>query len=146
LEKDTGTWQKFGMLGWSPDDSLFAIAYPPCDPKQPAEEIIIGNGTNGAVVVKLEANFLISELAWLSPRSFAYSMYSGDARDLAVIEQRADGNWVQVKTFKKIGNKETTGLTATSAHSVAWRQGKEIWGLDFADGVQKKIWETTARN
>jgi hypothetical protein len=62
---------------------------------------------------------------------------------VAVIEQTPVGNWVQTKIFKKLGNKEMTGLVATSSHSVAWRQGASLWALDFASAVPEKIWEST---
>jgi len=135
------SWQNFGLLGWSPDDNLFACAFPP-DPKQPLEEIIIYNGETGEVVAKLEASIFLSELAWLTPHSFAYSFRDWDNYDVAVIEQKPDGNWIQAQIFKKVGNKEMTGLVATSSHSIAWRQGASLCALDFASAVPEKIWES----
>jgi hypothetical protein len=143
-QKEEGwSWQRFGMLGWSPDDSLFACAYPPNDPKQPGEEILLCNGITGEIVAKLEAVVTLAEFTWLTPRSFVYSSWDGDSHNVQVIEQKPDGNWVQARTFRQIGNKQMKGLTATSSNSVAWRQEGSIWALDFADGSPQKIWECT---
>ena len=143
-QKEAGwSWQTFGVLGWSPDDRLFACAFPPNDPQQPGEEILICDGNSGEVVTKLEASMFLSELAWLTPRSFAYTFWDGDNHDVAVIEQKPDGNWVQAQIFKKLGNKQMTGLVATFPGSVAWRQGASIWSLDFATGTAQAIWQST---
>jgi hypothetical protein len=146
-QKEKGwSWQYFGMLGWSPGDGYFACAFPANDPKQPAEVILICDGATGGMVAKLAASFLLSEFTWLSPRSFACSYWDGDRHDLQVIEQKPDGNWIQARTFKQLGNKQMKGLTATSSNSVAWRQEGSIWALDFADGSPQKIWECTTNN
>lgn len=134
-------WQPFGIKGWSPDDKLFAFCYP-SDLAKYEEQIIIYDGNSGEAVIKLTAPTLLSELTWLAPRSFAYSFWNGDTHDLAVIQQKPDGDWVQARTFRQLGNKEMAGLVATSSNSVAWRQGESIWSLDFASAAPQKIWES----
>jgi hypothetical protein len=138
------SWQKYGMLGWSPDDQFFACAYPPNDPRQPAEEIIVVNGATGEVVVKLVASNMLTEFAWLTGHSFANAFWDGENRDVAVVEQKPDGSWIQAQLFKQLHNKEMSDLMATSDHSVAWRQGASLRALDFAVGRAEKIWESNS--
>ena len=140
------SWQLFGGLGWSPDDGWFACALPPNDPKQPAEEIIIVNGVTGEGVVKLKASQLLGDFAWLTPNSFAEVSWDGDSHDLTVVEQVREGDWEEKSVIKKIGGKNMTALTATSAQSVAWREGDSLWSLDLAAPTPEKIWEATPTN
>jgi hypothetical protein len=136
------SWLPFGIKGWSPDDKLFAFCYP-SDLAKYEDQIIIYDGSSGEVVTKLMGTAFMSDFTWLSPHSFAYSFWNGDTHDITVIEKKPDGDWVLAQTLKQIGNKEMTGMVATSPHSVAWRQGGDVWALDFNSPTPKKIWEST---
>jgi len=143
-EKGWRGWLNFGMLGWSPDDRFFACAFPPNDPRQPQQEIIIYNGDTGEAVITLGAgNNKLTDFAWLTSDSFVYAFSDGNNHYGTVIKQKPDGNWVQASNFRKLGNEEMTGLVATSSHSIAWQQGTSLWTLDFVDGTPQKIWESS---
>jgi len=140
------SWADFGMMGWSPDDTLFACVFPPNKPGQPLEEIIIYNGATGEEVIRLGAgNNSVRNFAWLSNRSFAYvyELSGGNNHVVATIEQKPDGNWIQSPVFQNIGDKSITGLVATSSHSIAWQQEASLWALDFTDGNPRNIWESS---
>jgi hypothetical protein len=137
--------QHFKMVGWSPDGKLFACAFPPHDSQQPEEEILICDGQTGDVVTKLGVDSKFVEFTWLMPASFAYTYWSDDRHNIAVITQKSEKEWAQTQIFRGIGtlDKELAGLTALSAESVAWREGGSLWTLDFATGEPRKVWDST---
>jgi hypothetical protein len=130
---------RFGMLGWSPDGKSFAYAFP-----NNQEEVIICDATSGETTGKMAVDAAITELAWLSPHSFAYLNYN---QDVSVREQKPDGTWIQSHLYPKIASENLQSIqnsfTATSEKSVAWQRGNEIWTLDFESSAFKKIWEST---
>jgi hypothetical protein len=144
-QKEKGySWQKFGMLGWSPDDKLFAYAYPPRSPKLPEEQVVICNGLSGDAVAAIPVDPGILQLAWLSPDSFAYLTYQ---HDVSVWERKPEGAWFQSHLFKAVTkghlDSDENYLTATSARAVAWKEEGRIWWLDIDASAPACIWEST---
>ena len=146
-EEKSYSWQRFGMLGWSPDDKLFAYAVPlkhQLNEGQREEQIVVCNGLSGEMVAKISGDPDLTQIAWLSPQSFAYLTYNQDVR---VWNQKTDGSWAQTRNYTKIASGRLeiieNSFTATSESSVAWQKGNEIWALDFSTSTLKKIWEST---
>jgi hypothetical protein len=140
-------WQRFGMLGWSPDDKLFAYAVPlarQLNPGQREEQIVVCDGLSGDTVARIQADPDLTRIAWLSPQLFAYLTYN---QDVKVWGRKSDGSWALFHNYAKIasGRLETieNSFTATSENSVTWQKGSEIWTLDFSTSALKKIWEST---
>jgi hypothetical protein len=135
--------QRFGMLGWSPDGKLFAYAFPN-NPKQQQEEVVICDGISGEAMGKMPVDAGLTELAWLSPRSFAHLNYN---QDISVHEQKSDGTWIKSHFYPKIASEtlqnSRNSFTAISENSVVWQRGNEIWRLDFDTSAFKKIWGST---
>jgi len=136
--------QRFGMLGWSPDGKLFAYAFPN-NPKLQQEEVVICDGISGEAMEKMSVYAGLTELAWLSPRSFACLNYN---QDVSVREQKSDGKWIQSHLFQKVASESLknnrNSFTAISENSVVWQRGNEVWRLDFDTSAFKKIWGSTA--
>jgi predicted esterase len=128
------------LLGWAPDDSLFACAYPPHDTDQPNEDILICSGTNGERLAALRVDTNLVEAAWLSSRSFVYST---STKNLCLCGQKPDGTWIQMRTFEAVSTNQLRALVATSSNSVAWREGGEIWRADLTSGSRDRIWDST---
>jgi len=143
-QKEKGySWQRFSMLGWSPDDKLFAYAIPldgQIDPGHREEQIVVCNGLSGEMVAKISVDPNLYELAWMSPYSFVYS--TDFNYDLKLIERNSDGKWVNREIFQKVSKERPENLIATSEGSVAWQEGGDIWSLDFESSSIKKIWES----
>ena len=142
-QKEKGySWQRFSMLGWSPDDKLFACAVP-LSPRinagQQEEQILVCDGLSGDPVAKISADPNLYELAWLSPHSFVSS--TDYNYDLRLFEQNPDGKWVVRQISQKVAQSRLENLTAISGKSVAWQDRGNICTFDFASSVAKKIWE-----
>jgi predicted esterase len=138
-QKEKGYDPQFGMLTWSPDDRFFTCVEPfGSDPIYPKNGFNIYDGISGEPVMKIES-LKDSKFIWLSSRSFAYSRYN-DA--WVIMEQKADGKWIQTQVLNRFTDAELKNLTVTSPHSVAWRQGDDIWSHDFISGSTEKIWES----
>ena len=138
------SWQRFGMLGWSPDDKFFAYAIPlehRLNEGQREEQIVVCDGLSGETKAQIPGDPDLTQIAWLSPQSFAYLTYNQDVR---VWMQKADGSWSQTHIYTKNANDRLEAIensfTATSENSVAWRKGNEIRTLDFSTSAFKKIW------
>jgi hypothetical protein len=141
---------KFKILGWAPDDSLFA--YKEHDPVEWANSRIdICNGNSGEVIQRVNVdggmwnNFyvagVVSDFVWLSSHAFAYMRTIADKRDLIVVEEK-NGNWVPLEPHNITG-KPTGMLTATSTHSVVWQEENTLQSLDFISGSTTQIFEST---
>jgi hypothetical protein len=132
---------RFGMLGWSPDGKLFAYAVFNGAKQEP--EVIIGDGASGETTGEMAVDGGITEVAWLSPQSFAFLNYN---QDVSVREQNADGKWIESRAYHKVASGtlpfSKNSFTAISINSVAWQRGNEIWALDFETSAFKKIWES----
>jgi hypothetical protein len=142
------SWQRFGMLGWSPDGKLFVYAVPlknpsPNQPWFQEEQIVVCDGLSGETVSRIQADPDLTKIAWLSPQSFAYLTYNQDVR---VWIQKSDNSWAQTHIYTNItsGRLETieNPFVATSKNSVAWQKGNEIRTLDFSTSAHRKIWES----
>jgi hypothetical protein len=140
LKESEFDWRRFGMLGWSPDDSKFAYALPATKDKI---FICVGNAESGEIMAKVEAPGNLAELAWLTTNSFAYLLAYYQV--LAVVAQQPDGQWAESRNFGLVyqGEGSARNLVATSPNSVAWSNGTNIWALDFHAATPKIIWHGT---
>lgn len=142
---------KFKILGWTPDDSLFA--YQQHDRQEWANSrIVICNGNTGKMIdtvnvagKMMNGNYvfgIISSFVWLSPHAFAYIRIIGGDQDLIVLEENAGRNWVPLGTFN-INTKNQIGmLAATSTHSVVWQEGNTLQNLEITSGSKMQIFES----
>jgi hypothetical protein len=130
------SWKRFTMLGWAPDDSLFACACP--ENKLDQELILIFAGRTGELLAKVVADENLYHLAWLSTDAFAYS----SRNFVRVVTRQANGSWAHTRNFQNVAT-SIEDLTTVSATSVAWRDGRGIWLFDVASGSAEKIWEAT---
>ena len=133
--------QRFGLLGWSQDDSLFAY-YRQSAPKIGAVDIVICDGNSGAVLSRISVSCWLSSFAWLSPSNF---VYLNDMQDLFVYERDPRYGWDLAQFRKNVTNGkrfEAQCFTATSTNSVAWLVDGAIWSLDLASDSPVKTWES----
>ncbi len=140
LDEKDFDWQRFGMLGWSTDDSYFVYALPP-DRKSRVDNLFICDGKTGQMAAKIEAPANLAGLAWLSPRSFAYlTLYY---QFVKVVEQKDKGLWVETHDFGRVysGEGSAQDLVAISPNSMAWHNGTNIWELDLNASVPHIIWQ-----
>ena len=136
-QKEKGhSWKRFTMLGWAPDDSLFACACP--ENKLDQELILIFEGRTGEPLAKVVTDPNLYGLAWLSADAFAYCSRTS----VRVVTRQASGSWVHGRYFQDVA-RNLEDFTAVSANSVAWRDGGGIWLFDFASALAEKIWEAT---
>lgn len=126
--------RRFTMLGWAPDDSLFACAFP--ENKQDQELILIFDGGTGELLDKVVADQSFDQFGWLSTDSFAYSTRTS----VRVVARQANGNWAHKRYFENVAT-NMDNFTTVSANSVAWRDGDVIWLFDLGSGSPDKIWE-----
>lgn len=136
-KKENGLqWRRFTMLGWSSDDSLFACALP--DEKQEKESVLIFDGQKAEKLAQLTVNQGLHQFVWLTTDTFAYSTHT----DVGVVIRRGN-DWEHKRYFEKIAT-DVENLIAYSSHSLAWRDGKNIWSFDIDSGTPpKSIWEAT---
>ncbi|HKI68362.1 MAG TPA: hypothetical protein VKA67_02150, partial [Verrucomicrobiae bacterium] len=129
--------RRFSMLGWAPDDSLFACAWP--DNPHDQEFILIFDGRTGKLLDKIGADPSLEQLAWLSPGAFAYSAAGTSVR---VVERQGGGSWVHKRYFGNVAT-NLDNFVAVPPDSVAWRDRNAIWRLNLDSGKPEKIWEAT---
>jgi len=129
-------WQRFTMLGWSPDDSLFACAWP--DNNQDKEFILIFGGTNGEQLAQIGADQDLYQFAWFTDNSFACSTRT----DVRFVVKQGKNSWEYKRHFEKMAA-NLDNLTAISDHSVAWQEAGAIWLFVFGAEQPQKIWEAT---
>jgi len=136
-QKEKGhSWKRFTMLGWAPDDSLFACGFP--DNKRNQELILIFQGRTGEPAGQVVADENLYHLAWLSTDAFAYSSRTC----VRVVTRQANGGWVHTRYFQDVAA-SIEDFTTVSANSVAWRDGGGICLFDVGSGSAEKIWEAT---
>jgi hypothetical protein len=139
-QKEKGhSWKRFTMLGWSPDDSLFAVAYP--DMTSDKEMILVFSGNTGEPAGKVGTDQNLEQMAWLSTNAFAYSTRT----DVRVVEWQGSEDWEHKRAFVKVAT-NLDNFTAISSNSVAWRDAGAIWLFDLATGSPRKLWEATNKN
>ncbi len=135
-EKGCRGW-RFTMLGWAPDDKLFACAFP--DNKTPQQLILIFDGLTGEPVGKVVTDPRVYNFGWLSPSSFAYA----SRNFVRVVTRQAKGYWAYNKNFENVAA-NMDNFTAISDNAVAWRDGDGIWLFNLASGSSEEIWEAAA--
>jgi hypothetical protein len=139
-QKEKGhSWKRFTMLGWSPDDSLFACAFP--DPKLDKEMVLVFNGGTGEPAGKVAVDQSLYQFAWLSSDTFAYCTRT----DVRVVVRQGDGSWEHKRFFEKVAT-NMDNFTAVSANSIAWEDNRAIWLFDIATASAKRIWDARQDN
>lgn len=131
------SWKRFTLLGWAPDDSLFACAFP--DKKQDQEFILIFDGRTGELVSKVAADQSLVQLGWLSNDSFAYSAGGNSVR---IVIKQPKGEWAHKRFFENVAT-NMANFTVVSANLVAWRDSRGIMGLSLDSGATERIWEAS---
>ena len=139
-DQKQSTWQRFSMLGWSPDDSLFAYAFP-SNPERREEDIVICSGDFGEEVSRIPVDANLYELTWLTPRLFAYS--TGSGRDLYVFEKTNTNSWIKKGEFKGIGRKKLECLIGLSDNLVAWKDDEDLCVLQIDSGFLQRVWKSS---
>jgi hypothetical protein len=141
------SWQRFGMLGWSPNDRFFVCAFPTLkslNAGQHDEKLIVCSGADGQQLAEIDADPDITEVAWLGPDSFACITYN---QNITVYEHKSDANWIKVREFKQAapGRLESSNseFKALSSTVVAWCNLNVIWKLDFNNTSADKVFEAT---
>lgn len=158
-----------GLLGWSPDDKLFAYAV-----RAPEGKIIICDGDSGDPVGSVSESKILQQGVWLSAEAFVYVN-----TDQGMGAVRKSGNeWKKGRLFtRKAGDVQKSSATLTtagqtsgktagtrrarSAHNpipiedqiehltaisdtaVAWQQGGGIWNCEIGADTPSKIWDST---
>jgi predicted esterase len=140
LNENDFDWQRFGMLGWSTDDSYFVYALPP-NKASKTDNLVICDGKTGVAITNVPAPANLESLAWLSPQSFAYlTQYY---QIIKVVERKGDGRWVETHDLGQVysGKESARNLIATSPTSVAWIDGTNIWTLDINASGPQMVWK-----
>jgi hypothetical protein len=135
-EKGRG-WKRFTLLGWTPDDSLFACAFP--ERKNDQELILIFDGRTGELLSKVVADQSLVQLGWLSNESFAYSVGGSSVR---VVRKQPNGEWAHKRFLENVAT-NMGNFTVVSANVVAWRDNEGIRQLNLDSGSSERIWEAT---
>ncbi|HZT23061.1 MAG TPA: hypothetical protein VFB55_09160 [Verrucomicrobiae bacterium] len=135
------TW----VLGWSPDDQLFAYC------RNGRRELVIADGNSGGTVAALGSPQTMLSGAWLSPETIVCA-----GQDNALYEFRKyHDQWLRphlVKCFERSSKQwkrdraPIQDVTALSGTAVLWRQGGNVWCCNLDSETPEKIWESTATN
>ena len=160
-EHEQSHLQGVGLLGWSPDDKLFAYSV-----RAPEGKIVICDGNSGDTVGTVAESKIIAEGTWLSAESL---VYLNSDQNFTVV-RKANDEWHKGRLFankpaeeknpaeaggKDREDKQKTrrspskakepiqSLTALSATSVAWKQGGSILGCEIGAEAPAKIWDST---
>ena len=151
-----------GLLGWSPDDSLFAYSV-----RSPDGEIFVCDGNSDATLSSISESKIVLDGVWLSNETL---VYVNNNQDLTVL-QKLNTEWHKSALFAKIKPPQSEPepfddlgkakpakksrpktraspgeplqhLTVVSENSVAWQKGPAIWMCELGS-APIKIWEST---
>ena len=128
--------RRFTMLGWAPDDRLFACAHP--EDAQDREAVLIFDGQTGAAVARVVVDSSFYQFDWLSPDAFAYATRTS----VRTVARQADGSWVHQRNFPNVAT-NLDDFTAVSASTVAWQDRGGVWLFDLASGTSQQVWAGT---
>jgi dipeptidyl aminopeptidase/acylaminoacyl peptidase len=146
--------QGVGLMGWSPDDKLFAYSV-----RAPAGKIVICDGSSGEQLATVSDSKIIMESVWLSDSSLAY--VNSDQNWSIVTGANGEWNRSALFTAKKVETPATSSETrgkkqpkrvpaedlvrnvvAISSKTVAWQQRGTIWMCDAGSDGPIKVWES----
>jgi hypothetical protein len=141
------SWQRFGMLGWSPDDRLFLCALP-ADRRSDAglrpEKILVCSGATGRSLAAIDADPDLAESAWLAPETFACLSYN---QDVTVYQAKSDDIWAMIRSIRQAGpgrlESARSGFTAISPTALAWCNRGCIWKLDINGTAAESVFQTS---
>jgi hypothetical protein len=128
--------RRFTMLGWSPDESLFACAVP--DDERDGELILFFNGQTGAMESQLDVDIGLTQFAWLANDAFAYAT----ATSVRIVAREAAQTWVHRRYIPNVAT-NLRDFVAVSANTVAWQDNNSVFLLDLTTSKARKIWEAT---
>jgi dipeptidyl aminopeptidase/acylaminoacyl peptidase len=143
------------LLGWSPDDKLFAYCR-----RRSRWEIVICDGSTGAEAGTAPVNGLVSAAAWVGPEAL---VLADDKRVLQTVRRHHD-QWVQPQPFKYYSSMNAVkgflkalnvqpakqpaelpikGLSPFGPDSVVWQQGGTLYACGADSNAPVKLWEST---
>ena len=146
------------LLGWSPDDNLFAYCR-----RTTGWEIVICDRNTGAEVGVVPVRSMLSSAAWLAPEVF---VVADDKRVLQTVRRHHD-QWVQPLPFSfysllssatesatpsdpqapaRLSDLPIRGLAPFGADCVVWQQGGNLFACGPASNSPAILWESTADN
>lgn len=128
--------RRFAMLGWSPDDRLFACAQPR-DAKD-EEWVLIFDGQTGEPAGEVGVDRDLYQFGWLSNDAIAYAT----RKSVRTVTRQANGSWTHQRNFQNVAT-NLDDFTAVSANVVAWRDRGGIWMLDLGSRTPQKVWQAT---
>ncbi len=122
------------LLGWSPDDDLFAFSR-----YKNRWEIVICDGETGETRATIPINDKVLYGTWLSPQKLAFVN-----RGFTIFTVNgAKRKWDAPKPlFGKRESVPIQNVTALGANAVAWQQGNTIWSCGESSPVPVKIWDS----
>jgi len=129
-----GRW--FTMLGWSPNESLFACAVP--DDEHDGEQIFLFNGQTGTLESQLGVDIGLEQFDWLANDAFAYAT----ATSVRTVAHESAQKWAHRRYIPNIAT-NLTGFVAVSADTVAWQDNSGVFMLDLKTSKPQKVWEAT---
>lgn len=139
LIREMGEWQivrdRLQLLGWSPDDRLFAYSRPVKGGKQ---SVVLCSAAVAETTATVPVDGWIAGFTWLSPTAFAYV---NNTQNVHVIRQES-GKWTDAVCFTNVRPTSLKSFVALSPTVVAWRGRETIWTLDCVTGKRDKLWIT----
>lgn len=139
LIREMGEWQivrdRLQLLGWSPDDRLFAYSRPVKGGKQ---SVVLCSAAVAETTATVPVDGWIAGFTWLSPSAFAYV---NNTQNVHVIRQES-GKWKDTVCFTNVRPTSLKSFVALSPTVVAWRGRETIWTLDCIAGKRQKLWVT----
>jgi len=145
----TSTHLQAKILGWSPDDKVFAYVYKLNNPSWSVSgqwAIVIGDGNSGKVLATVPVRETVTDGAWLTSQKL---VYYGNSRTFHIAIE-SGGKWkaavfndyFEKRTHKLNDKPPLQNLTAFDEHSVVWQQGGAIWGASDNDSEPPaKVWD-----
>jgi len=118
------------LLDWSPNDKWCAYTRD--------GGVFIYDGDSGEQVAALNVSGGVENFAWLSSSTFAVFHEA----ELDEFDDQPAG-WSKRRVVTLTNTLPVTAFSALTDHSVAWRQGWDIWTYDFHSDRPVKIWHST---
>ncbi|MFO1477276.1 MAG: hypothetical protein U1F98_11555 [Verrucomicrobiota bacterium] len=142
FQREAGwSWQRFGMLGWSPGGQHFVFTHPTTrrlNEGQHFQELCVADGTSGRVTGVIAGDPDITQAAWLDEERFATFTYNQSVKVCTT-------GGTLVRSFDQAAPGRTPlvdSLFTAVPNGVAWVDEKCLWHLDFDRTSAVKVWQT----
>jgi dipeptidyl aminopeptidase/acylaminoacyl peptidase len=141
FEHEQSHLQGVGLLGWSPDDKVFAYSI-----RSPHGEVVVCDAKSTKSLGVIPENKIVEDGVWLSSGTLVYVNNNQDFN----LVQKTDDGWHKSNLFawKSSGDPrrgrraaKVQCLTALSENSVAWQQGGILWRYVLGSDAPEKVWE-----